>query len=232
MDAEQLKSTFDQQAPGYDRQWAKLAAFRDGLHLLIDSLFAPLPADARVLCVGAGTGAEIVFLAARHPGWTFTAVEPSAGMLEVCRQRLAEHGFGERCSHHQGVLETLPAGPPFDAATSLLVSQFILAIPERTAFFAAIAGRLRAGGLLASSDLSFDTESPAYPGMLAIWLRTMAAADVPPDGLERMRAAYARDVAILPPGEVEALLTGAGFDAAMQIYQAGLIRAWSARRAG
>ena len=50
-----ISSLFDQQAAGYDRQWAKTAPIRDCLFLL-EPLLAPLPAEARVLCVGVGTG--------------------------------------------------------------------------------------------------------------------------------------------------------------------------------
>ena len=72
--SQQLREAFDQQASSYDQKWARVAAFRDALHLLVGAAFKELPAAARVLCVGAGTGAEIFYLAARFPAWTFTAV--------------------------------------------------------------------------------------------------------------------------------------------------------------
>ena len=230
MNSEQLTSIFDRQAPTYDQQWAKLAAFRDGLHLLLGSIFHGLPSTARVLCVGAGTGAEIVHLAAHFPGWTFTAVDPSVGMLNACRQRIADQGHAGRCTFHEGFLDSLPEVEPFDAATCLLVSQFILDPRARSDFFRSIAGRLRPGGILASSDLAADTRSAAYQSLLEVWLRTMAVADVPPDGLQRMREAYARDVAILPALEIEAVIASGGFERPVQFFQAGLIHAWYAIR--
>lgn len=230
MNNDQLQSIFDQQASTYDQQWAKLAAFREGLLILVGSLFRELPSNARVLCVGAGTGAEIQGLAERFPGWSFTAVEPSAGMLDVCRQRAQAHGFASRCSFHQGYLDSLPPTEPFDAATCLLVSQFILDQRERAGFFGTIARHLLPGGTLVSSDLSSDTSSDNYPSLLGVWLRTMASADVPPEGVERMREAYRRDVAVLPAAQVEAILVSGGFESPIQFYQAGLIRAWYTRR--
>ena len=231
MNNDQLNSLFDQQALTYDQQWVKLAAFRDGLHILTQALFRELPSNARVLCVGAGTGAEIHFLAERFPGWSFTAVESSAGMVEVCRQRAQAHGFADRCNFHQGYLDSLPPTEPFDAATCLLVSQFILDPRERAGFFGSIAQRLVPGGTLVSSDLSTDVSSEHYPSLLGVWLRAMAAADVPAEGIERMREAYRRDVAVLPATEVEAILASGGFESPIQLYQAGLIRAWYSRRA-
>jgi tRNA (cmo5U34)-methyltransferase len=231
MDREQLKSIFDHQAPSYDQQWSKLAAFRDGLHILLGSIFKELPADARALCIGAGTGAEILFLAGQFPGWTFTVVEPSAGMVEVCRQRALEQGVAERCTFHVGYLESSPTSAAFDAATCLLVSQFILDRKARSDFFRGIAQRLRPGAILASSDLSADVTAPTYPSLLAVWLRTMSGADVTPEGIERMRAAYQQDVAVLPAAEVEEIIVAGGFESPIQFFQAGFIHAWYSRRA-
>ena len=87
MDRDQIRSTFDRQAPAYDQQWAKMAPLRECLQLLLGPVFGALPGSARILCVGAGTGVEIEHLAGLHPGWRFTAVDPSAGMLEACRRR-------------------------------------------------------------------------------------------------------------------------------------------------
>jgi tRNA (cmo5U34)-methyltransferase len=67
MEPAQLEATFDKQSVNYDQQWAKLAAVREGIHLLLGSLFARLPQRARMLCVGAGTGAEIDALASHFP---------------------------------------------------------------------------------------------------------------------------------------------------------------------
>lgn len=230
MDRDQITSTFDQQSATYDQQWSKLAAIRECLLLLVGPVFATLPADARVLCVGAGTGAEIEHLAGRFPGWTFTAVEPSSGMLAACRQRAEAGGFAHRCVFHAGYLDALPATEPFDAATSFLVSQFLLDSNERAGYFRDIVARLRPGAMLASSDLAADLASPAQQGLLDAWFRTMATADLAPDALQRMREAYARDVSVLPPSEVASLIERGGFDAPVQFFQAGLIHAWYARR--
>lgn len=230
MNRNQLESTFDQQAGTYDQQWAKLAPFRDGIHLLMASIFSRLPKDARMLCVGAGTGAEIQFLATRFRAWTFVAVEPSSGMVEVAESRAERYGFGDRCLFHTGYLESLPAGDSFDCASSLLVSQFLLDLREREDFFRLVAARLKPGGILTTSDLASDPEAPHYASLLEVWLRTMAAADLSPERVQQMRAVYDRDVAIVPSQSVEAILASAGFDAPVQFYQAGLIHAWYCQR--
>lgn len=230
MQRDSIRKMFDQQAATYDSQWSRLAPLSGALHLLMGALFADLPADARFLCVGAGTGAELRFLAGKFPQWHFTVVEPSAAMLEVCRGHAEEGDFASRCVFHQGYLESLPDSGGFHGASALLVSQFILEREARADFFRDIARRLRPGGILASSDLSSDTDSPAYRSLLEVWLRTMSGADIPPEGLERMRTAYNRDVAVLPPAQVEEILVSGGFGHPIPFYQVGLVRAWYASR--
>ena len=230
MDQDQIKALFDQQAEGYDTQWVKTAPIRECLHFLLDSLFTDLPDDARILCVGAGTGAEIAHLASQHPGWYFVAVEPSGAMLEECRHKAERGGFADRCTFHEGYVESLPADQRHHAATCFLVSQFIIAAAERIRFFAEIARRLQPGGLLASSDLASDVASPEYAVLLRAWMSMMSTAAVSPEMLERMRHAYANDVGVLPPEKIAALIAAGGFSLPVRFFQAGLIHAWCSRR--
>lgn len=230
MHNDELKALFDQQAAGYDQQWAGMAPIRDNLHFLLGSLFTRLPDDARILAVGAGTGAEIGYLAARNPGWRFTALDPSGAMLEVCRERAQREGFVERCDFHVGYLDTLDPTPRYDASTCFLVSQFILDPASRSAFFGDIAQRLKPGGLLASADLSADISAPAYETVLHSWMALMSSAGVQPEMLERARQAYARDVAVLPRERVAQIIEAGGFAQAVPFFQSGLMHGWISRK--
>lgn len=231
MHRDEIKTLFDQQATSYDTQWAKTAAIKDCLYFLLESMFAELPADARILCVGVGTGAELTHLAHKNPGWRFTAVEPSGPMLDLCRQRAEQAGFAARCDFHEGYLDSLPDTEPHDAATCFLVSQFILDQQERSAFFREISHRLKSGGLLASSDLASDVQSAEYEVLLRAWMNMMASSDISADAIERMRKAYANDVGVLPPSRVASIIESGGFESAVPFFQAGLIHAWLSKRA-
>jgi len=234
MQQEELIANFDRQAASYDNQWKKLAPLNDALHLLMRAVFSGLPREAHVLCVGAGTGAELVYLANEFPQWRFTAVEPSSAMLDACRSRAEERGFASRCVFHQGYLDSLPVSNDsnkFDAATCLLVSQFLLDREARAGFFRAIAARLKTGGILVSSDLASDVHSKTYERLLEVWWQMMKSADVPPDGIERLRAAYRRDVGVLPADDVATIITSGGFENPVLFFQAVLIHAWYSRKA-
>lgn len=226
MNNNELKTLFNQQASTYDNQWGRLAAINECLYLLLESVFSELPAKARVLCVGVGTGKELIHFAKRFPLWTFTAVEPASGMLNECRKKVEQAGFSSRCYFHEGYLDSLPVTEGYDAATSFLVSQFILDKQTRSDFFREISNRLKPTGILANSDLSGEIGSDCYEAMLRAWLNMMTQSGITDDGLNRMRAAYAKDVAMLPSPTIGSIIESGGFDTPVQFFQAGLIHAW------
>ena len=219
-----------QSAAGYDDRFAKISAIRDALHLEVRAILAPLPARARILCVGAGTGMELLTLATHFPAWHFTAVEPSAPMMALCQRRASEHGFGDRCVFHTGYLESLPVGEPFHAATSLLVSHFITDRAARRDYFRQIAARLHPHGWLITADLTGDQSTPGHARLAAVWFRLMQFTGQTEEQCASMIAAWEKSVDFLPPAEFEALITSAGFAAPTLFHQTLLIRAWFSQR--
>jgi tRNA (cmo5U34)-methyltransferase len=219
-----------EQAAGYDERFARVAPLRDALHLLIEILLGDLPDRARILCVGAGTGAELIALARAFPTFQFTAVEPSLPMLEVCQRRAGEEGIASRCTFHHGLLHTLPPGEPFDAATSLLVSQFLVHQPERVAFFQAISQRLRPRAYLISADLAANLTSEDSEGLKTFWHQMLLYTGTPADAAKNYLQAWKTHVAVLPPREVAKIIAASGFDEPTLFYQSLFIHAWSARR--
>jgi len=220
-------------AANYDQQFAKLAPLKDALHLCARAVLADAPEDARVLCVGAGTGAELLYFAEAFPGWSFTLVEPSAPMLKRCRVRAEEAGITQRSTYHEGYLDSLPPAEPFDVATSILVSQFILDMEARRAYFREIARRLCPGGHLVTADLATDRPSgetgPGGP-LFDHWMALMAYNGADAEAIARYRDAVTNHVAILPALDAASLLESAGFESAAQVCQTLLIHTWHARR--
>ncbi len=223
---------FDEHNAGtYDDRFAEIGAIRDALHLQLRAILSVLPTQANVLCVGAGTGAELLALATHFPQWRFTAVEPSAPMMAHCQRHVAEHGLSARCTFHTGYLDTLPAGEPFDAATSLLVSHFITDANARREYFRQIAMRLQPRGWVVCADLSGDQASPEHARLEEVWFRLMKFTGQTDEQRAGMITAWRKHVAFLPQSEIEALLASAGFGAATLFHQALLIRGWFAQRA-
>ena len=61
-------------------------------------------------------------------------------------------------------------------------------------------------------------------------MNMMTVAGIPAAGVEQMRAAYSRDVAVLPAQQVAGIIQAAGFKAPVQFFQAGLMHGWISRR--
>lgn len=230
MNQDELKAVFDRQASGYEAQQMKLAPVHDGLYFQLEWIFSELSQEARILCVGLGAGAELSYLASRFPGWSFTAVEPSGAMLDVCREKAAREGFISRCTFHEGYVESLPDMELHDAATCFMVSQFILDENERSEFFRSISNRLKHNGILVSADLSSAVGTPEYEDLLNVWVRMLHGANVPEEAIKKVHSTWEKDVAILPPDNVKSIIERGGFGSPVQFYQSGFVHAWFSRR--
>ena len=79
-----LQDYFDAEAPGYDDRFSTHPVGRRYRHTVWDRVHA-LSQNQRLLDVGCGTGVDAVHFASR--GYDVTALEPSAGMLEVAQAR-------------------------------------------------------------------------------------------------------------------------------------------------
>ena len=86
-------------------------------------------------------------------------------------RKIDEAGIASRCQFHEGYLDSLPRTEPFNAATSILVSQFLTDPNQRRDFFHQIAKRLRPGGHLINADLASSLNSSAFDNLFEIWLR-------------------------------------------------------------
>ncbi len=217
-------------ASSYDKQFAKLAPVRDALNLLIRMVLSELPADARILCIGVGTGKELIDLAQAFPQWRFTAVETAAPMLDICRQRAEECGVAARCTFHEGYLDSLPKSDSYNAATSLLVSHFLKQIEERRNYFRQIAARLCPGGYLVNADIASDMSTSAHKNLFEVWMQALKYAEMPAEQVEKFRASFGQDVAVLPPREVESIIASSGFDTPVLFLQSLFIHAWYSER--
>ncbi len=225
--------TFDaERAAKYDGMFAPMSPLKGALHLLTRLALADLPDGARVMSVGAGTGSELMYLAAAFPSWRFTVVEPSAPMLEICRARIAEAGIGERCTLHEGVVPTLPAGPPHDAAVAHFVSHFLVEPGSRQAFFADIAARLAPGGHLVAADIAGSKAEADWPAMVRLFDPGLALCGMDESARADYWTSLGRDVALQSVGEVSALIGAAGFEQVTHMCRMLHMHGWHARRAG
>jgi len=212
-------------AEAYDARNSKLAPIADAMHFLIRLVLQRLPARSRILCVGVGTGAEVLSLAQAFPEWTFLGLDPSAEMLAVCGERLKKAGMPERCELVQGYVQDLPAGENFDATVSVLVGHFVKR-EERLSFYRNMVSRIRSGGYLVDTEISFDLDSPEFPSALKDWEQVQALMGATATSVALLPTVLREVLAVLPPAEIESLLRQSGIAVPVRFYQAFMISGW------
>ena len=217
-------------AKNYDSARKRMAPIKEALHLCMKAVLAEVPQDGRFLLVGAGTGDELFALAAMFPQARFTVVEPSADMMSVCREKAEARHVASRCDFHTGFIDSLEDKGPYDAATSILVSQFCVERRDRIAFFREIAERLKVGGTLVTADLSAALESDKFTQMWPVWAAFQHGADMPEGMAEKFLAAVGQHLAVATEEEMEVLLAESGFGAPVRSFQTLMIHDWFARR--
>lgn len=215
----------DTVARSYDERNRALAPIGEHMHFLMALLLGKLPADAEVLCVGVGTGAEVLALAAVFPGWRFVGVDPSAAMLEVCRERLDAAGVRDRCTLRHGYVHDTPNETRFDAVLSVLVGHFVPR-SERLDYYRALVQRLRPGGALVDIEISDDLDAPEFPTMFEGWAQVQLRMGATPASLAELPARMRDVLAILPHAEVESMLREAGIAMPVRVLQSLMIAGW------
>jgi tRNA (cmo5U34)-methyltransferase len=212
-------------AKSYDERNKQLAPIADGLHFLIRLILRDHPPRARVLCVGVGTGAEILSLARAFPEWTFVGVDPSPSMIDVCRERLEQAGFMSRCELITGYVQDAPLREPFDIGLTILVGHFVK-LEDRLAFYKGVSDRLRPQGVMINAEISFDLNSPEFPSMLKGWEGVQQMMGATSESLARLPELMRTVLTVLSPAKTEELLRQSGIAMPVRFYQAMMICAW------
>lgn len=216
---------FSETAKVYDEKNRQLAPIADSMHFLIRLILRSAPVRSRVLCVGVGTGAEILSLSKAFPEWSFVGVDPSIGMLNVCRERLEAAGVMNRCELIHGYVDALPTGENFDIALSVLVAHFVKR-EERVNFYQAMCGRLRSGGFLINTEISYDLDSKEFPMMLKNWEAVQLLSGANSESITNLSKTLREMISVISPTDTENLLKKSGISLPIQFFQAFMICGW------
>jgi len=217
-------------AAAYDQINSPLTTITDNLHLMIRLVLSDLPDKARILCVGVGTGTEIIRLAQHYPNWKFCGIEPSADMLDICKTKLNTANLNDRCDLHHGYLNEITGLNQFDAVLCILVTHFILDDGERQDMFNQLAGHVKPGGYLINADISYDTDHPNFPSIFKTWQAMHKTTGASKEQLDNMEKAMKAHVSIQSPEKMKHYLTTSGLSQPIQFFQSLLIHGWYSRK--
>lgn len=215
----------------YDRGIRVSVPAYEELHRMTRHLLRlDLEERARVLVVGAGTGAEIAGLGKQEPGWSLTGVDPSPDMISVASGRVAEGGLAHRAALRVGYVHDLPASQPYDAATAILVMHFLPDDGQKLDLLRGIAARLRPGAHLVLADLCGDPASGRFARFIAAWRLRQRALGMEEKDVEAMFEEMLRAVHFIPEERIVALMREAGFEGVERFYNALLFGGWTSRK--
>jgi trans-aconitate 2-methyltransferase len=127
----------DWDAASYDRLAAPQSRWG---RTVVDRL--DLRGDERVLDAGCGTGRVTAMLLERLPGGEIVALDASASMVELARERLGHDQITYVLADLQ---ESLPVRPPVDAVLSTATFHWI---PDHDGLFRNLASMMRPGAQL------------------------------------------------------------------------------------
>lgn len=214
----------DQTAVDYDERIVRrVPGYRLGQELIAALLANRLKGDTHILVAGCGTGEELVELARSLPAARFTAVDPSAGMLQRAASKANAHGLTNRIRFVPTAVEDTPR-ETCDAAVASLVLHFLRDDGAKADFLHALADRLCDGAPLVLIDpantCEFDEDYRQW--MMRQGLDGEAANDV----LVRMQQNWFRAT----PERLSDLLVQAGFEGPRLFFMALGYRGVVARR--
>ncbi|MBO6636645.1 MAG: class I SAM-dependent methyltransferase [Roseitalea sp.] len=202
----------------------------EALHRMTAILLAEhVPADGRLLLLGAGGGHELTRLASHQAGWRFCAVDPSEQMIGAARYRMDQQGDAERVDWVCGLIDDAPAGP-FDGATCLLTLHFVPDDGGKLETLRSIRQRLQPGAPFVLVDLCTDRAAPGFDRAVHRYGQYAALTGAEPDDVEqttgRIRQGHLNSV---PPERNLDLFREAGFES-IELFYAGLSwRGWIMR---
>ena len=153
-------SDFDQRAQEWDtpERQDRARALADVIRVVV-----PLATTMRAIDIGAGTG--LLGLALAPDVGEMVLAEPSAGMLEVARSKLATGAWHNATAIGFDLSADAPPERPFDLAVSLLVLHHV---PDTASALAVIHDMLAPGGRIALLDLDAEDgtfHDPDAPGI-------------------------------------------------------------------
>lgn len=230
MEKEEVVNIFENMGvETYDGVNSHFIPVSKNLHFLSMLALKDLPSDAKILCVGVGTGSDIIDLAKFNKNWTFTGLEPSKSMLSGCIKKIEDEGLSDRCDFFNGYLSDFTSDKKYDAVLCFFVFHFINK-DERNKMYLDMNKLLRKGGYLIHAEISFDQNSEEYPFLLENWKALHGFSGATEEKLAQMGEVLKNQLYVLSPEITKKMVTESGFKNHTQFFQSFLIRAWHARK--
>jgi len=186
-------------------------------HLLRDRLNK----EARILVAGTGTGKEIIDCSQNNPQWSFTGFDPAEPMLSIARKKVNAASLENRISLVLGLIDDITERN-FDAATSILVMQFLPDDGTKLNFLKGISEKLKPGALIVLVDLEGEIGSDEYNTLNAAWKNQQLFIRNESDRVRKEFIIREKEVHFISQKRIESLLEEVGFFKIHKFFKAYL----------
>ncbi|MGD9211825.1 MAG: methyltransferase domain-containing protein [Desulfobacteraceae bacterium] len=173
-------------------------------------LRAKLNKEARILVAGAGTGKEIIDYSQNNPYWYFIGFDPAEQMLSIAREKVTAASLENNILLIPGLIGDV-IEKDFDAATSILVMQFLPDDGTKLNFLKSIADKLKPGAVFVLVDLEGEIGSDEYNTFNAAWKNQQLFTRGENDRVIKEFIIREKEVHFIPQKRIESLLEEAGF---------------------
>ena len=223
---------FDEnRAKTYETKIKRIVPGYEVMHdLSLNLLNYSLPSNANILVVGAGTGQEVLSYSLANPTWQVTGVDPTEKMLSVAIERAKKQDLSDRLSLKLGHVKDLSTGQNFDAATSILVMQFIPDDGLKKDYLTEISSRLKPDSKFIIIDLVGDKSSQEFSMFLSTWEARQLLMGEDKDEVKKDFEHVRRDLQFITETRMNDLLEEVGFHKIHKFFQSYLFSGWVAEK--
>jgi tRNA (cmo5U34)-methyltransferase len=195
---------------------AFVPGYEEMLRVAVDVVRRSVAAGARVVDLGAGTGAFSHRIARAMPEAHVHVVDVDGAMLARAKERLA--AFGDRITFQQtSFTDALPEADAFVASLSL---HHVRSLDEKRELYRGIRRALRRGGIFVNADATMHAEAPFATLTRELWADHLVAhGDTRAQALARFEEWAGEDTYFGLEAEL-GLLREAGFAAADALWRA------------
>jgi len=189
-----------------------------------------LTANSSILISGLGTGYEAIMFAKNQEGWHITGVDPTPEMIQSSKERIEKLGLENRVRIIEGTVENI-SGENFDAATSILVMQFLKDNGDKEKYLKSIANKLRKEGKIIVIDLEGKKNSQNFNMLLSAWKCHQFSTREDKEQIVKDFEHVDSDLQFIPEERIKELLELAGFTNICKFYQSYLFGGYIAEKA-
>ncbi|MCP5004211.1 MAG: class I SAM-dependent methyltransferase [Planctomycetes bacterium] len=221
----------DKHATIYDEKIRKVIRGYGEMHDLSYYLLKDnLQETAEILVSGIGTGNEAITYARGQKSWHIFGVDPTPEMVQSAKKKISQLGLTNQIEVIEGKVENIEK-IDFDAATSILVMQFLKDNGDKEKYLQNISTKLKKGAKLILIDLEGEKNSANFNLLLSAWKCHQYCTRADTEQIDKDFENVDSDLQFIAEKRINELLQAIGFIKVCKFYQSYLFGGYISEKA-